>query len=337
MFLLFPWSLIYDLVTRFRNSLYDQGVFKSEAINGVFTLVVGNLSTGGTGKTPMCLYLLSELQKHHSIVYLSRGYGRRSKGFLWVEENSSTHQVGDEAMIVKKNFPNLHVAVCESRVVGARRILKEHPDTSCILLDDAFQHRSLKADFYILLTSYSNPFFSDYVLPMGHLRECRKGAKRADCVVITKCPEREESIEFERYTNKVQDYVDAEVYFSKVDYPQDFKPQKSKAIAVSGLAHARDFEAFIQSNYQDVFIKRFPDHHRYTDLDLKQIIEQAQSNDAEVVVTEKDWVKISELDLGDNPLIRILPIKLKFLQNDDDLKNRITHLIVSKLNQYNKK
>ena len=169
-----------------RNAFFDLRILPSY-LPKIKTIAIGNLSTGGTGKTPFVEMLIRELSDKHKIAVLSRGYGRNSKGFKWVEVNSNAFEVGDEALQVKTNFPEITVAVCEKRADGIKIIERDKGDINLILLDDAFQHRYVTAQLYILLSSYNKPFYGDYILPMGNLREWRNASKRADFIVITKC------------------------------------------------------------------------------------------------------------------------------------------------------
>ena len=186
--ILFPISLVYWIITSIRNIFFEIGIFKENKFN-IPIIGVGNITVGGTGKTPHSQYISELLQKKFKIAILSKGYGRKTKEFKYVNINSNYNEVGDEALQMKKNLPKEIVAVDHKRVNGLNKIMKEHPSVNCIILDDAFQHRSVKIGFNILLCDYNNPIYKDYMMPVGLLRESKKGIKRADCVVISKCPE----------------------------------------------------------------------------------------------------------------------------------------------------
>jgi tetraacyldisaccharide 4'-kinase len=185
--ILFPFAVLYGWITRFRNFLYDSRILKSYAFH-LPVVVVGNLSVGGTGKTPQIEYLIRLLSDKYKIATLSRGYKRQSKGFFLADEKATPANIGDEPYQYYKKFPNIQVAVDADRRNGIEQLLKQNEKPEVILLDDAFQHRKVKARFYILLTAYGDLFCDDYMLPTGNLRESRSGAKRADMIIVTKCP-----------------------------------------------------------------------------------------------------------------------------------------------------
>ena len=310
--------------------MYDYGGFQSDSEKSVFTIVVGNLSTGGTGKTPMCLYLMDKLKSHHQVAYLSRGYGRKSKGFIWVHADGKSSQVGDEALMIKQKNLSIPVAVCENRVVGVKKILKEHKQVNCIILDDAFQHRKFKADRYILLTTFEKPFFKDYLLPSGNLREARKGASRADLIVVSKCPKDILDSVKQMFKSKISHYSQAEVFFTEIDYDVNFQVKKEIVLAVSALANSTAFESFLKAKFNQVEHLSFKDHHPFTLDDIKIIRDKANQLNAQIVCTEKDWVKIREFSNSFPDLdISVLVIKQNFIENEEMFLNRLHEFIVS--------
>lgn len=314
--------------------MYDYHILKSTSFDNIACIVVGNLSAGGSGKTPFCEYLISRLSKNFSTAYLSRGYARKSRGFLWVEAHETAEKCGDEALQIKQKYPNTPVAVCESRVDGLRAILKKHPDIQCIILDDAFQHRSLKADYYFLLSDFQKPFFRDWVLPMGKLRESRMGALRADEIVITKCPAslaNESKKSLELGANR---YSKAPVSFTRIKYLTPVENNRSTAIALSALANPQSFENFIEKHYKTIIPIRFADHHTFSQGDIYQIIKKADEHDADIYCTDKDYVKIKTL-VPENLLCRIQCIKIEidFIEKSEALENRMLKKIVSKIKQ----
>lgn len=263
-----------------RNLFYDLGIFKSTFFD-IPIISVGNLAVGGSGKTPMVEYLISELQGEYTIAVLSRGYGRKTKGFVWVEPNLSPTLTGDEPLQIKTKFQTISVAVCEDRVVGVTQILKEKPATTLILLDDAFQHRAIKPSTQLLLSTYNKPFFKDWLLPAGRLRERRNGAKRADAIIFTKCPSNYNKLYWE----------DKPVFYSKIVY-QNPKIEGS-VYGFSGLADDTLFKNHLSKTYDLQGFKSFGDHHNFTQDDMDELIKKAGG--AKLVCTEKDWTKIKYL------------------------------------------
>ncbi len=244
--ILYPLTIIYTLITTFRNHLFNINYSRSFNYD-IMTISVGNLSVGGTGKTPMVEYLIRLLKTQYSIATLSRGYKRKSKGFLIANDQSTVQDLGDEPYQFHTKFNNeITVAVGENRSLAIPKILMEHAETQVILLDDAYQHRTVTPDFNLLLSQYSSPFFNDYVLPSGYLRETRSGAKRADAILITKCPldlvvsERKETIDsIKKYATP-----DIPIFFSAINYgmPIAFSPGykfSGNVVLFAGLANIR--------------------------------------------------------------------------------------------------
>ena len=215
--ILSPLSLLYGIITAFRNFLFNNSVLKSNTFE-MPIINVGNLSMGGTGKTPHIEYLIRLLSSNYNIATLSRGYKRKSKGFVIAENNSSTNEIGDEPKQYKTKFPETLVTVCENRSLGITEILKSKIKIECVLLDDAFQHRSLKAGLNILLTDYKKLYTRDYVLPSGSLREFRYGAKRADVIIVTKCPKNLSEEEKNRIRNEIKSTKGQHLFFSFIEY-----------------------------------------------------------------------------------------------------------------------
>lgn len=278
--MLSPFSAIYWLVTSLRNWCYDIGIFKSTSFD-IPIISVGNLAVGGSGKTPMVEYLIRELKGEYNIATLSRGYGRKTKGFLWVESDLSSSETGDEPLQIKTKFQNSAVAVCEDRVAGVTRILKEKPETNLILLDDAFQHRAIKPSIQILLSTYDSPYFQDYLMPVGRLRESRRGAKRADATVYTKCPEDYKPIQFGKEP----------IFHSTINYSNE--GFEGPIIGFSGLAKNEIFAKHLASRYDLKGFEGYKDHHTFTQKDLDKL--KTQAKDATLVCTEKDSMKIKQL------------------------------------------
>lgn len=327
--LLFPFSILYDAVTRLRNHLYDIGSKPAIHFETV-TVSVGNLAVGGTGKSPMVEYLVRLLKNQYKVATLSRGYGRKTKGVFLASEQSTAANIGDEPMQFYRKFrSSATIAVGEERAIAIPEILFHHPDTEVIILDDAYQHRKVARDLNILLTAYDSPFFKDYVLPAGRLREARKGAQRADVIVVTKCPETLSEETKTTFVQSIRQYAmpKVPVYFSGTRYknPQavygtSVAPE-GKVLLISGLAKADHFEQFVRKKYEVERHLAYGDHHYYTIEDVQRIKEEfIQSKGDFLLTTEKDMVKLlpSEIQevLEDLPIF-YLPIETYILDNEN--------------------
>jgi tetraacyldisaccharide 4'-kinase len=242
---------------------------------------VGNLAVGGSGKTPMVEHLIRELKGEYNIAILSRGYGRKTKGFLWVEPKLSPIETGDEPLQIKTKFQEIAVAVCEDRVAGVQRILATRSEINLIILDDAFQHRAIKPSLQILLSTYSKPHFRDCLLPAGRLRESRKGENRADATIYTKCPAKYTPINWGKKP----------IFYSKIVYgPIEIE---GPIFGFSGLAKNDIFAKHLASNYDLKDFKDYKDHYSFTQKDLEGLKKLAKG--ATLVCTEKDWMKVKQL------------------------------------------
>ena len=316
--ILFPFSILYGGITALRNWLFNVGWLNSKAYN--FPVIcVGNLSTGGTGKSPMVEFLISFLKENHKIAVLSRGYKRKTTGFREVFIDSTVAEVGDEPLQFKQKFPEISVAVCEDRQTG---IGKLQSSADVILLDDAFQHRKVKASYNILLTPFDDLYVNDFMLPTGNLREPKSGAKRADSIVITKCPDNLDAFQIEAIKRKLKPKAHQEVYFSKIGYSSEIKNNSEakpltylmdkKFLLVTGIANPNPLIFFLKKEGLHFNEKSFPDHHTFT---LSEI-EMLKGNRL-ILTTEKDFMRLHSL--ADFTEIYYLPISTVFL-NDDGLK-----------------
>ena len=298
-FLLYPFSFLYRIATDLRNYLYDSGHRTSFEFDR-FVLAVGNLSVGGTGKSPMIEYLVRLLQDKYKIATLSRGYGRKTRGFRIAGPDDSAQTLGDEPFQFHKKFPQLPVTVGEERAVAIPFILAEFPETEVILLDDAFQHRAVKPAFNVLLTTYDRPFFTDVILPAGRLRESRQGARRADAVVVTKCPESLTDASRLKYEQEVQKYAgDIPVFFSQVMYGElsgTGSVDHREAIIFCGIASPDKFIQATSAMYSVKEVKTFPDHHNFSKKDIDELISLAGTGNYAFITTEKDYVRLNETD-----------------------------------------
>ena len=327
--LLYPFAALYNLATHFRNYLYDIG-HKASFQFDVTVIAVGNLNVGGSGKTPMVEYLIQLLKKTHTVATLSRGYKRETKGYRMASPADSARTIGDEPLQLFRKFGNeINVVVGEDRVFAIPNILQEFPDTNVILLDDALQHRSVKPRITILLTEYSSPFYKDFVLPFGRLREARKGAGRSDIIVVTKCNDPLSVEEMDEMTQAIQRYAGLKpVFFSRIQYggPIAFGGQRKlekNILLVSGIAKVTSLKAFCFANYTVIRHFDFPDHHRYSSNDLDSIENycKKQSQPFSIITTEKDMVKLIEPGLG--PYLDRLPwfyLPIQHIFLEDGLK-----------------
>ncbi len=330
--ILFPFSILYGCITYVRNFLFDKGILKSYSFD-VPVIAVGNLSVGGTGKTPQIEYLIRLLSSNYKIATLSRGYKRKSKGFVIADSNSNTEILGDEPFQIHQKFPQITVAVDADRKNGIEKLvsLKDKPEV--ILLDDAFQHRRVKAGFYILLSAFDDLFCDDYLLPTGNLRESKSGAKRADVIIITKCPKDLSEIAQQNIKNKIG--LEVPIYFSYIDY-DDFvyNQNESKKVSeikfsdklvIAGIAKPEPFFNYLEVSKDDCLV--YPDHHFFTEKDLNQI--EAKSNNKIIITTEKDFVRLMKHHW--KTPIYYLPIKSSFLDKREELDNKILNYLVQNL------
>ena len=301
-YFLLPISWIYTSVVSIRNLFFDFQLFNSKNIdNGIG---VGNLSMGGTGKSPMSIYIAELIIKNQGEpALLSRGYGRKTKGFIEVDEDSLSQDVGDEPLMFKQRFKDkVGVYVCENRTLGSKKITEITPK-STIIFDDIFQHRKIKPSLSILTTPYGDPFYKDYVLPVGRLREPRKNAHRADCIVVTKCPESLTVSDYNTIKNKLSKFSKP-IFFSHIYYGEmtPFKDEKQhikNILLVTGIVDPSHLIQHLKDKYKIQSIS-FPDHHTFTKKDIEKIHEKFDTFDPKesiILTTEKDKVRLSKFDV----------------------------------------
>lgn len=317
--ILFPLALLYWLITYIRNWLYDKGFFNATEFD-LPIIAVGNLSVGGTGKTPQIEYLIRLLSDKYKVAVLSRGYKRTTEGFILADENATASSIGDEPFQFYLKFPNIQIAVDANRKNGIENLLqlKDKPDV--ILLDDAYQHRKVKAGFYILLTAYDDLFCDDYILPFGNLREPSSGKKRADMIIVTKCPKDLSEIAQQKIREKLK--VKQPVFFTTIHYDDCVfgndsqllvsEIQSESKVLVAGIAKPKLFFDFLKNEADDTLV--FPDHHHFSKQDCELIL--AKANGRKIITTEKDFVRLNGL-LPKSQLF-YLPIKSTFLDTNID-------------------
>jgi tetraacyldisaccharide 4'-kinase len=304
-YLLFPFSLIYASITGIRNLAFDYGIFKSQSYN-IPIICIGNLSVGGSGKTPHAQYVVNLLKNNYKVAILSRGYGRNSSSLQYVEVNSITSQVGDEPLLIKQNHPACLVVVEKNRNKGVKQILKDFPKTEIILLDDGFQHRQIKAGFNILITPYYSPYYQDYLIPVGNLRESKKGADRAQAIIISKTPEQSNPTEKKGMLAKLNLFDDQTAYFSHIEYSKwkcintnnELQEDKTYSITlVTGIANAQPLVNHLEKAGHSIHHLEYPDHYKYTTKDIDNILAKYNADKSTkklILTTEKDATKLRE-------------------------------------------
>lgn len=292
-FLLAPISWIYGLVVWIRNLLYDDHILHSTTMS-IPTIGVGNLAVGGTGKTPMTEYLVSLLSMRYKVAVLSRGYGRNTKGFRLANEQDTAYTIGDEPMQIHTRFPNIPVAVCADRVRGVKRLQHLFPDLQCVILDDAYQHRPLRCGMYVLLTPYDCLYVNDHMLPWGNLRDVPSQSVRANVVVVTKCPKKMLPIDRRVVANALQLPSYQQLVFSRIAYQQ--LSLSGTPLLLTGIANPQPMLAYLREQYPDTELLAFPDHHVFSEQDIKTILSRAK-NFACVVTTEKDYMRLQQTSL----------------------------------------
>lgn len=325
---LFPFSILYGGITAIRNFLFDKNIVQSTSYS-IPVIAVGNLSVGGTGKTPQIEYLIRLLSDNFKIATLSRGYKRQSKGFVLADATSNAEILGDEPFQFYQKFPQIKVAVDADRRNGMLQLLSLNEKPEVVLLDDAYQHRKVKAGFYILLSAYDDLFYQDFMLPTGNLREYRSGAHRADMIIITKCPKTISELALEEIKKNVRRYTKAEtpVFFTTIGYDEllfgaettlELKEVlKESVLVVAGIAKPKPFFEYVKATTEDCMV--FPDHHHFSEKDIASILEKAKGR--KIITTEKDYVRLKG-QLPDHQLY-YLPIKSVFIKEEEAFKIKI--------------
>lgn len=324
--LLWPLTMWYAIIVAIRNWMYDCGL-KRSARTAIPTIGIGNLRMGGTGKTPHTEYLIRRFADRH-VALLSRGYGRTTQGFLLANGESTAAQIGDEPSMMARKFPTLTVAVCEDRNEGVRRMAQMPLPPSLVLLDDVYQHRSTHPDVQILLTEYGDPYFNDRILPFGNLRELRSGSRRADIIVVTKCPPMLSLAKRTQYQRRLKLHDNQQLFFSQIDYQppvplydgSPWQPVK-EVLLVTGIAHPAPLKHHLEKQCTVVAMP-FPDHHTFTQSDCQHIRKAFSSMEEKskvIVTTEKDAMRLLNPDcrsaLQDLPIF-FIPIAVSIIDSD---------------------
>ena len=303
----YPLAVVYHLITVIRNKMYDFGIFKSVRFR-VPIIGVGNLSVGGSGKSPMVMYLAKLLSNNFRMGILSRGYGRKTKGYYIVNYESNYQMVGDEAMQLFQRFKNkFAIAVCEDRVKGAKKIIADM-DLELLVLDDSYQHRAIKPGFNILLTDYNEPYFNDFLLPAGDLRESRNGSKRADIIMVTKCPKDLTQEQEQNYIAKIKPRYGQKVFFSSIQYDENLQSKYGQisiekladceVLLITGIANPTPLVEELSQYTQNVKHLKFRDHHSFSQEDIKKIADEYKKmgENKLILTTEKDYARLMSFE-----------------------------------------
>ena len=337
--LLYPFSLIYSVVTDLRNFMYDTGILPHHEFR-LPVICVGNITVGGTGKTPHTEYLIGLLRKNFRVATLRRGYKRKSSGFRIVSSSLGVSEVGDEPMQIHNKYPDIPVAVDRYRVNGVKSILKKYPDTEVIILDDGFQHRRIKPGFSILLTDFNRLMINDYLMPYGRLRERASNMNRADVILITKSSEKISPIQRRIIVKEINKAAYQNLYFTAIEYkdpipvfPQpaahklSFSGKKREGagiVLLTGIANPLLLKEYVAGNFEEIIHLSFPDHHKFTDKDIAKVsgaFLNLNSVEKFLITTEKDAVRLREFT-NIAELIRssayYIPVGIKFLNDDKD-------------------
>jgi tetraacyldisaccharide 4'-kinase len=324
-YILIPFSFIYGGIILLRNKLFDKNIFRSATFD--FPLIcVGNLAVGGTGKTPMVEYLVKILQQKYKVATLSRGYKRKTKGFLIADKLTEAIDIGDEPMQIHQKFPGIVVAVAEERVMGIPEVLNDKPGTEVIILDDAFQHREVKGGLNILLTDYNRLYTQDFLLPAGNLRDIKSSSKRAGIIVVTKCKSDLNEREKKLIVDQLNPLPEQKVFFTKIKYEDpyhlfskenSFLNKDLEVLLVCGIANPKTIEDFLKSKVSSFQILRYKDHYNFHLDDVKKIKEEfskIENRKKIILTTEKDAARLLkfEKELAQFP-IYVLPMAHEFL------------------------
>jgi tetraacyldisaccharide 4'-kinase len=338
--LLFPFSLLFAAAVRLRNWLFDNKILSSTSFN-LPVICVGNLSAGGTGKSPLVGDLIQNLKDDYKIAVLSRGYKRKTVGYALANANTTALDIGDEPFLFYQKFPEVAVAVGEERIVAIPQLLHDKPETQVILLDDAFQHRSVVAGLNIVLTDYSNLYTRDWWLPTGDLRDERRSAKRADILIVSKCRPDLTHEESHEIIEELSPLSNQEVFFTAINYGSPYHivnhnnleiHDALEVLLVSGIADPRPLKKYLVEHSETYYEILYSDHHIFTIDDWKEILKRfnnIQHSDKIILTTEKDAVRLMKFynELKDMP-VYVIPITIQFLFNSEQrFHDRISKFI----------
>lgn len=341
--LLLPFALLYWLGIAIRNLLFNKKIFHSVSF-GLPVICVGNLSVGGTGKSPMVEYLIEKLKNDFRVATLSRGYKRKTKGYTLANENSTALEIGDEPMQFHLKFPDVPVAVGERRIEAIPQLLHDNPDTQAIILDDAFQHRAIKAGLNILLTDYNNLFVHDFYLPTGDLRDLKSNYKRAEVIVVTKCKPGLSESEKTKIISEIKPGPSQKIFFTAIEYGETYHikakrtsglNEKKEVLLVTGIANPESLKKLLEEKCKAYYLMQFPDHHIFSidDLnDIKARFEKIQADNKMILTTEKDAVRLAKFqeEVTDLPLY-VIPVRHRFLFDEGE---KFDQLVIKFINNF---
>jgi tetraacyldisaccharide 4'-kinase len=343
--LLFPFAVIYGIITSLRNLLYDWKFLKSKSFD-VHTICVGNLAVGGTGKTPHVEYLINLLQNDFKIAILSRGYKRKTSGFIQATNTSTAFDIGDEPLQYKTKNPQLEVCVDANRVNGIKKILEFPNPPKVVILDDAFQHRALNCELKIVISEYNNLYLNDCMMPAGYLRESKKGIERADIIIISKTPDKTTAIEIRNVIKDLKPLAHQQLFFTWLKYgelkgfqnPADTIDTlndlfRYRIVAFTGIGNPQPMITYLKEYASDVKHIQFPDHHSFTIQDIADVraqLDAIEGGNKIVVTTEKDAMRLRGTDLQDiaNTLpLYVLPIEVDFKDKTQEFNDTIINYV----------
>jgi tetraacyldisaccharide 4'-kinase len=346
--LLYPFSLIYGLIIWIRNSLFDIQIIKSTEFP-IPVISVGNITVGGTGKTPHIEYLAELLKDEFTVATLSRGYKRKSRNFIIADSQSEISDIGDEPLQIKNKFPNIHVAVDRRRVNGVRELMRRVPELDVILLDDAYQHRHISPGLSLLLIDFNRPISEDCLLPAGQLREQGYERRRANIILITKCPDRLKPIERRIIIKDLKLFPFQHLFFTKLIYGEplplfsdtknpirleDMKAAKPQILMVTGIAGPRLFKKHLRSISPQIKELNYPDHHAYSDKDLTRIIrtfDEMPGGEKLIFTTEKDAMRLRKFTNIASPIREkffYIPVGIEILNEElENFNNQIRNYV----------
>lgn len=342
--LLLPFALLYWLGISIRNWLYNKNIFHS-ATFGLPIICVGNLSVGGTGKSPMVEYLVESLKDNFRIATLSRGYKRKTKGYALANENTTALEIGDEPMQFHIKFPDVPVAVGERRIEAIPQLLHDRPETQAIILDDAFQHRSIRAGLNILLTECNNLFVNDFYMPTGDLRDLKSSYKRAEVIVVTKCKPDLSENDKTKIISEIKPRTSQKIFFTAIEYSDNYhitskKPsvlnEETELLLVTGIANPEPLKKHLEKKCRAYQLMQFPDHHIFSIDDLNEIksnFKKIGAGDKMILTTEKDAVRLVKFqnEITGLPLY-VIPVRHRFLFDEG---NQFDELVIDFIKNFN--
>ena len=345
--LLLPFALVYGLIIWVRNKLYDINIFKSSDF-GLPLISVGNLSVGGTGKSPMVEYIVELLINKYKIATLSRGYKRKTKGYSLAKTNSTALDIGDEPMQFHLKFPSLTVAVGEQRVEAIPQLLHDKPETECIILDDAFQHRAIKSGLDILLSEHDNLFVNDFYLPTGDLRDLKSSYLRAEIIVVTKCKPDLSDLARNKIINLIKPQTGQKIFFTAIEYGRCYHlinkntveiNSKTEVLLLTGIANPKPLKKLVEEQSKTYSLVQFRDHHIFTIDDLRDIRERFEAIEAKekiILTTEKDAVRLIKFgnELEKLP-VYVIPVRHQFLFGEGKWFDETVESFIKKFKKIN--